>query len=290
MKIKKRWIIYSTLLAVLFFPYGDKFIVEHWMRWKLRDDTIVVAFSTTPHRINAIGPTLQSLYKQNINIDHIYISIPYIFKRDNLEYEIPNWLSNDKRVEILRSDDYGPATKLLGVLEQADLPPDAIIITVDDDINYPKNLVLQLAYKAKTNPNHAVGLRGSDIEYDPDGNIAETSIEGFNNNINPDAYVSFLQGYAGIAYQRKFFDHTIFDISQAPRECINSDDLYLSFYIAKHNIKRQLLLNKYLSVQDLDWGNLALGKDALHNLIPCPGAKHRVCVAYMKQQDPHVKF
>lgn len=98
--------------------------------------------------------------------------MPYVFKRKNVPYTIPTWLEKKQVITILRSKDYGPATKLLGTLAIFDLPSDTIIITVDDDVYYPDNLILQLAYKAKQNPNRAMKvLWVPNPDYDNNGNI-----------------------------------------------------------------------------------------------------------------------
>lgn len=283
MKIRRRWFIYIPAIIFGIMLNFKEFFTEPFMYAGLLNEHIVMAFTTTPHRINDIEPTIKSLLVQNAPLKAIYVSIPYKFERDNLEYEIPKWLSDNKKITILRSKDYGPATKLLGVLEQVKLPPNAIIITVDDDIYYPRNLALQLAYKAKRNPNYAIAISGANL--DP-----EDSWRGLRNNTTPDAFVSVVQGFSGIAYRRSFFDADIFNIVHAPRECINSDDLYISFDLAKHNIKRQVLLNDFIKYNKIIWDNpVGLKDDALHNQQH-QKHRHEACVAYMKAKDPKVIF
>lgn len=291
MLLSIKWLAYSLLLIIGLALNSQQFVVEQWMKFSLRNETVVVSFSTTPHRIKNIGPTIQSIFDQNYKPIKIYISIPYVFKRENIPYVIPEWIQNDKRLTILRSDDYGPATKLLGALKEANLPPKAIIITFDDDIPYPKNTILQLAYKALKNPDAAIGLAGVNPVYDENGALSAAHIDGIVGVRIPDATVSILQGFAGVAYRRYFFDDTIYDIAQAPRECINSDDLYLSFYLAKHNIPRIVLINRYINKNNINFmQDIGYGKDALHNLIPAPIDKHQACISYMHSLDPDVVF
>lgn len=263
---------------------------ERWMKFKLRNENIVVSLTTTPYRINHLNDTLKSLYAQNAPIQRIYISIPYVFKRDQVNYNIPQWLQDESRVTILRTEDYGPATKILGALEKANLPPNTIIISVDDDVDYPYNLVLQLAYKAQQNNGRAIGLSGINIDYGADGDIAADSEDGLINIIRSDAYTSALQGVAGIAYRRYFFDNDIFDIVNAPRECINSDDLYISFYLARHNILRQVLYNKHISVGNVYPTDLGRKPDALRHQLQTELERHRICMRHLRQLDPQVKF
>jgi len=286
-------ILYSTLLILIILNclWYRQFFIELWMAASLLNENIVVSLSTTPHRINHIQETLETVLSQNAPIRQIYISIPYVFKRDNLEYKIPQWLQDEKRITILRSQDYGPATKLLGVLEQVKLTPNTIIVIVDDDVKYPKNLALHLAYQAKLNPNKAIGVLGADPIYGQDHELIDDADIGMQRVRKNNSQASVLQGYAGVAYRRSFFDSSIFNIVSASQDCKNSDDLYISFYLAKHNIPRQIVKNEYISLCYINWSlDIGLNQDALHMLSPRPALKHRSCIAFMKRNDPHVIF
>ncbi len=248
------------------------------MRYALKDEYIVVSLSTTPHRIDKIGPTLDTLLRQNAPIKAIYLNIPYIFKRNNTMYKIPDWLLRIPNITILRSKDYGPATKLLGTLANADLPANAIIITVDDDVYYPKNLVLQLAYKAMQQPGRAIGIIGANP--DPESELGITKIK------QNDALVSILQGYAGVAYRKHFFNNSVFEIVETIADCINSDDIYLSHYLERHSIPRQVLSNNYINSCDIRWQtDIGTDNNSLHMLTPKPSEKHKNCLSFLLEQD-----
>lgn len=285
-----KWTVYITLIVCGVVLNYQQFIVEQWMRFGLRHETIVVSLTTTPHRINNLRETIVSLRAQNASIKTIYINIPYIFKRDNTAYVIPHWLSDDKHITILRGDDYGPATKILGTLKHANLEPDTIIISVDDDSYYPKNLVLQLAYKALHNPRNAIGICGTNIDYNVNGIAAANSRGGLIYVNDDNVLVSALQGVSGIAYRRSFFDDTVFDVITAPRECINSDDLYLSFYLARHNIARQTLKNRYINARDIKYKDFGRLSDALRSQYPNEAQRHANCIAWMYETYPNVHF
>jgi len=285
--VTKKNNIYYSLIGILFFinlAYYRQVFIDIWMKFCLHDEYIIVSLTTTPHRINKIQNTLQTILAQNAPIKKIYLSIPHKFKRDNLEYHIPKWISDNKKITIIRTEDYGPATKLLGVLEQVKLPPDAIIITVDDDVFYPKHLILNLAYRAKLNPNYAIGIIGAN----PD----PTNLKlGLVKKYESGTFASILQGYAGVAYRARFFDNTIFNILQSPPDCIKSDDLYLSFHLAKRNIPRQVFRTNTLHECVIGWDNpIGTSSDALHVIAVNPADKHRACISFMKQHDPNVVF
>ncbi len=292
--MRRKWPIYTislVSLAIVNIYYHRHTFIQNWMQYAVKDQYVVISLTTTPHRIDKIQPTIDSLLAQNIHIKNIYLSIPYVFKRDNIEYVIPEWLHNNSKITILRTEDYGPATKLLGVLASKQLPHDAIIIVVDDDAIYPENLALNLAYKAKTHPDRAIGIMGANPDYDEQGEVNLDSALGLIKVKQADALVSILQGYAGVAYRTYFFDDTIFEVVNTNQDCFNSDDIYLSFHLAKHNVPRQVLRNPYISSCSIMWEtNIAIEDTALHKLIRTPTEKHRGCISYLHQQNPEVAF
>lgn len=288
---KFKWATYSLLLLIGIVLNFHQNMIEQYMGFILRNEHIIVTFSTTPNRIHEIEPTVQTILKQNIKVDGIYIAIPYVFKRDNTPYEIPAWLQKQSKIKIIRTDDYGPATKLLGVIKHVKMPNNAIIITVDDDINYPRNTILQLAYKAKQYPNAAIGISAVVPNYDENGILIANKIGGFTQIKVSDAHATILQGFAGVAYRRNFFDDDIYEILNSPRECINADDVYLSYYLARHNIDRIVLKNRFIDKLKIDYDNdVGLRADALHQLIPTPSDKHRTCIGFLRESYPNVTF
>ena len=122
--------------------------------------------------------------------------------------------------------------------------------------------------------------------------IGNTTQVGLHKTVERNAIVSILQGYGGVAYRRSFFDQDIFDfVSKAPQECLNSDDIYLSFHLAKQNIKRQVLENSFIGARHVKWHTeIGLDEHALHTKHPTPTEKHRVCVAYLKGISPTTAF
>lgn len=288
--------VFTGLIGILITTYSlvvayEQQIAESWMRFRLRNENIVVSLTTTPHRINHIAYNIERLFQQNVHVEHVYLSVPYIFKRDNLEYKIPPWLRDNAKITILRTKDYGPGTKLLGALSQVKFAPNTIIIVVDDDVIYPKNLILNLAYTALINSNSAVGMMGAEPIYDETGNIDLNSQYGLRRISSEKSAVKILQGWAGIAYRAGFFDAEVFEIENTIDECKNSDDVYLSYYLAARNIPRLVFKNKWLVPEMINKESpLANSADALFKQTPGPTLKHRACFAYLHAKNSNVDF
>lgn len=283
--MRKRWRIgleltaVSVLVGYVFF----KEPLQHlYAKHVIRNQHIVVSLTTTPKRLHNLQETLESLFRQSAKIDTIYLSLPHVFKRDNSTYEIPEWIANEPRIKILRTKDYGPATKVLGLLEQVKFADDTIIISVDDDVIYPKHTVLELAYSSTLYPQNTASATAMHMKVVPA-------------NIKRDFdYRYILNGVTGVAYRSRFFEDDIFAIENDYPECFRADDIYFSFFMAKygHPIYKIAPISKGL-VNDLYVGlHTERGTDAeaLHLQWPPPAVKNQLCANVLKHRFPEVEF
>ena len=106
---------------------------------------IYVSLSTIPQRIKYLDKTVESLLKQSLKPDKIFINIPLKYKRftetiDN--NQLPDF--DDNSVEITRCEDCGPGTKLLGSINK--LKKDSLIILADDDNIYEDYMIEKFNY------------------------------------------------------------------------------------------------------------------------------------------------
>ena len=82
--------------------------------------TFCISMSTIPSRIKNIHEVITNLNKQTLKPNKIYLNIPYIYKR------FPNEIIEDKDIqnlhhenlEIVRCDDFGPGTKIMGSINE----------------------------------------------------------------------------------------------------------------------------------------------------------------------------
>ena len=233
-------LFYLTIILILcYFGPINTIKVKHSL--KKHPTNIVVSLTTTPYRIDTIKPVLDSIMRQSIKPTKIYVNIPWRFKRDNTEYVIPTWLKDYPNIYsniiINRTEDYGPATKLLGALIR-EHDPNTIIITVDDDKTYAKHMVRDLAKQYllttyKTNYKHGAIFTGLGLNF----------LLSANNSLymkpvilhNKPSLV--LVGAYGVAYKRSFFKDDIFSLMKSlPLFCFLGDDLTISAYLLVHGI------------------------------------------------------
>lgn len=208
---------------------------------------VVVSLTTLPTRYNKLLLTINSLINQSYKPDVIYLSHSLIAKRSGLLYEkIPPEILNNV-VEVILENDYGPISKLLGALER-EKDDETIIVTVDDDIIYPNNLIESLLNKSKLYPDCAIGSTGVILGQNRFTISSNSSLSASWNNITGfevdhvnGRNVDILCGVSGILYKRYFFP-SISELVQYTKDedIFRNDDVLLSMYCNFRGINRKL--------------------------------------------------
>jgi hypothetical protein len=114
----------------------------------------IISLTTIPTKFDNLHKTIDSIINQTILPKKIIINIPkiYNFRMNNTEIpieKINNFINKYSKFNIfinLLDEDYGPGTKLLGLLNNTDIISDIIsdntyIILVDDDLIYKPYMI-----------------------------------------------------------------------------------------------------------------------------------------------------
>jgi hypothetical protein len=161
---------------------------------------IYLGLTTIPPRLNGKGliDTLISLLKQTQKDMTIVLSIPKISARFNTPYEITNPILKSmietKKIVLNYVEDFGPATKFIGLLHLPNLNPTDIMIAVDDDQIYNPELVeiyVNQLNRFSDLRNTKIALGFSGFNMNEKGEYTLTS-----NHLDE---VEFIEGYCGIA-------------------------------------------------------------------------------------------
>ena len=99
-----------------------------------------VSFTSIPTRIDNIKKTIDSINNQSLKANKIFLNLPYEFKRfSDYKFNREQIMKiGNYNVEVNRSEDYGPATKLMGSISKIKNEYDCVIL-IDDDHIYHKN-------------------------------------------------------------------------------------------------------------------------------------------------------
>ncbi|UCB46775.1 MAG: hypothetical protein JSV25_04970 [Spirochaetota bacterium] len=212
---------------------------------------VIVSFTTIPDRINNIKKTLDSMEKQSVRPDTIYLNLPNVCRRQKHKpYVIPDFLEENRNVIIVKTDyDYGSSMKLLPALNRVS-DPDTIIITIDDDHEYNEQFIATLLEYEKKFPDCALGFNGWNIK----SLIENNKYDFIDETVKEPVQADVLEGYRGVLYKKRFFDKTIFDYHGFPEAAFRVDDVWISAHLAKNGVVRLVLPGIYSKEYELPRG------------------------------------
>ncbi|UHD14526.1 hypothetical protein [Thiocapsa bogorovii] len=240
---------------------------------------VVVSLTTIPGREAMLSRAVDSILRQTSPPDAIYLWLPE--ERFGPTARLPSFPG----VVVRAGLDLGPAMKLLPTLE-VETDPETLLIPVDDDIEYPPELIEKLVATSTLLPEHAIGFTGWSLEERPDG----PAIRHWNEQ-EPSAGmlqpVQVLEGYRGVLYRRRFFQSDIRAHLEALDAFRYHDDILFSGYLASCGIAR--VAQWFGSVSrsaDRLW--LLHGQDTGLHTRPDWYARGRECLAYWAQRAPEL--
>lgn len=224
------------LFVNLFFPivYSVKEIDNS--KSKSVPEKIVLSFTTFPPRIDTVWQTAYTLLNQTVKVDHVILWLA----REQFESldTLPDSLKRLKKygLEIKFCDDLRPHKKYYYAMQEY---PDAIVITVDDDVYYPSFLVERLYSKHQEFPDAICCNWAHLIKKSNDGKILpynkwEKGVSGFDDK--PSFSLNQV-GYEGVLYPPHSLDSRCFDKDLLCKLSLNADDLWLKAMSYLHGTK-----------------------------------------------------
>jgi hypothetical protein len=111
------------------------------------------------------------------------------------------------KIKIFRTEDLGPATKLIPTVERI-IDPETIIIVADDDLVYHTDMVKEQVINQVKFPEAIVGydgLRSRNEDGTFSTHFGDVRDYYYTSNYR-DSKVDILQHYKTISYKRRFFD------------------------------------------------------------------------------------
>ena len=210
---------------------------------------IVVSLTSIPPRFFGLETTLKSIFAQTVEPDYIIINIPYTYNRFPQDFMLTYFMMNNPKIILNRiSVDYGPASKLLGLYSSPiyeKINNDSIIICIDDDRIYNKNMIETFINNKKIN-DCALTVAGWEISgitkntYNYKHILLPRGIE-----FTREGYIDILGGCCGFAMLKKncpFNDLKIFKLEpDDPKYYV--DDVWISGFLGINNIPIYIIPN-----------------------------------------------
>jgi hypothetical protein len=200
-----------------------------------RRTDLVVTLTTLPSRIERIDLTLKSLFAQRVAPAAIRLHVPRESRREGVSYVVPERLRRLQSLTIVRTGDYGPATKSIPALIAG--PSDRRLLVIDDDRVFHPHFVEQMAAWSDAHPDAAVAGSGWDAPADlvdhpttlvdtlagrAPAPIKCTRVGGCRD-------VDIMQGLSGYVVRPRYFDAAaLADYSRAPEAAFFVDDVWIS--------------------------------------------------------------
>ena len=225
----------NYILNIFFYRIANKIIlVEYNSTKKLkrgitntkRDQKIIVSLTTFPARINTLWICIESLLRQSVKPDEIILWLADT-QFNGLSCLPEKLLDQQKRGLTIRfCEDLKAHKKYYYAFKEY---PDDIVITVDDDVIYPKNTIRALLDLHNKYPDCVCCNFAALITYDDKLRICSTlkwpSI--FAKMIRKPSNLLLPIGVSGILYPPKILNQEVFNKDVFTRISFFNDDLWL---------------------------------------------------------------
>lgn len=186
---------------------------------------ITISMTSYPARIDTVYKTIESLLIQTVPVDRVVLWLAaeqFPNGMDDLPQELQDYASRE--LTIKWCEDLKPHKKYFFALQEY---PDDVIITVDDDVYYPENLIETLVRSYIKFPYAVSATRAHLIQMDGD-KVAPYS--KWKREFNIEGYPSIslcATGVGGVLYPPHIFSNEVFNVEAIKMNCLMADDLWL---------------------------------------------------------------
>ena len=196
-----------------------------------KKENIVVSLTSTEGRIKSIFPTLYSLMAQTNKPDLIIL---WLGKNMKFPQKI---ISQIKSMGVLVKfrEDYGPNTKYYYVFDKY---KNDVVITVDDDIIYHKNMIDELYETFLKHPNSVIARRTHKMRFNSERKIMKYKdwIWEYRDSDVP-SYDLLATGVGGVLYPPRVMALECWENRDFLKICPKADDVWLKFCELSNGIK-----------------------------------------------------
>lgn len=194
---------------------------------------LIISLTTYGERIKTVHFALESLINQSRKADKIVLALGHA---EVLSPEL-ELMEKNGDIEILFTNDIGPYTKLIPTIKKY---PNDLVITVDDDVLYPEDMVETLYQSHLANPNVIVTLRGYQMEYEKDSLKYYDAWEPCKKTTKA-SFDIFPTGVGGVLYFPGCFHEEVFHEELFLKLSHNADDIWFKAMTLKNGVKSKVI-------------------------------------------------
>jgi len=200
-----------------------------------RDHHIVVSLTSFPARFKTLHFALKSVLCQTMRPDLVFLCLTKDEVKDESELPVSVLELKKYGIEIFFAErNLKPHNKYLYAMKQY---PNSLIITVDDDNMYDKDLVADLYNAYLKFPSAVHARRVHKIVKDEKGNMLPYNKWRYEYKKETKPSLELLAtGVGGALYPPGLLPQDTFDTDKINELCLNADDIWLKFMELKNNI------------------------------------------------------
>lgn len=199
--------------------------------FKIKSRKITVSFTTYPERIPYVFSVIDDIAAQTVPADDVVLNLAEC-QFPGREAELPQNLRERIAKGLVRinwcPEDLRSHKKYYYIMQQK---PEDLIITVDDDLRYPPDMIKTLLYSYICHPDCVSGMRCHVVV----ASREKGSVLGYNHwimqyteKLLTPSYQIFLTSGAGTLYPPHSLDERVFDKEKILSLCPNADDVWLN--------------------------------------------------------------
>jgi len=197
---------------------------EYGLTIDKRKKQLIVSFTSYPLRMNELHYTIYSLVNQELKPDKLLLWLSYE-EFPNLEDDIPESVLRfkDHGLEIRWCNNIYSYKKLIPTLSEY---PNDIIVTVDDDVFYPRNWLKKLFETHTKNPKEIIVHRARNMKLIDNYMFKEYTSWDLIKEESEHSYLTFMTGAGGILYPPESLHEYVFNQEQFLDLCRYGDDIW----------------------------------------------------------------
>lgn len=213
-----------------------------------RERELIVSLTTIPERIYKVHICIDALLKQSIKPDRIIL---WLCIKDFENNKLPYLLKKltGRGLEIRWYYDLRSYLKIIPALKCF---PDALIVTADDDVYYPKDWLKELYYAYKKEPEYIHCHRAHLIKYNQFGKVLpyDEWIWEAGDYVGPSLDL-FPTGVGGVLYAPGHLSCEVLNEKYFLNNCQKADDVWLKSMSLLMNIACKKVRSRCFSIKNI---------------------------------------
>lgn len=221
-----KWERQMEITGAHLFKYYKKHKTEELgLNKEKRENEIIVSLTSYPKRFPTLYIVLRAIFNQSMKADRVILYLDEDVKDSDIPKELMDMKAYGLEIEK-RSVNMKPHKKYYYAIKEN---PDAIVITIDDDMIYEKTLIENLMKSYQKNPKCVHAKRVHRI-LKKDGCLLPYNDWEFEYTASDKPRMDLIAtGIGGVLYPPHLFKEELFNLDNIEKLCLKADDIWLKF-------------------------------------------------------------